>query len=283
MNTDLRLILLIIGCGIILVMLLDAMRRNRQKAKMREQRCAKQRQDSMRKNGQLEDDFDDVLLTADPDDLPRSHRRAAVEEHEPVLRMDAEADSWSEPYADDEPVISSQQTEISPVFDDESTDVAPKTKYIKPIHVVKKPMSKVIVLHVLAEEGYEYEGEGLVEALQDVGLEVNAKGMFEQLDDTDQVLFRLVSAIEPGVFDMRHLDTFATPGVSFLLDLTNAEVDLMHAYERMLDSAHRLTDLLDGQLLDEKYHSINAQIIAGHRHQVLKQQRISHLHTEATV
>lgn len=119
-----------------------------------------------------------------------------------------------------------------------------------------KPVAKpdLIIVHVFAAEGHCYRGYELLQALLSAGLRYSRRGMFHRYADINQpgsILFSLVSAVEPGIFDLATMGNFATPGLTLFLQTAQNE-DPLRALELLLRTAQDLVDDLGGALYDER-------------------------------
>jgi len=74
-------------------------------------------------------------------------------------------------------------------------------------------------------------------------------------------VFSMANMIKPGSFDMRHVDTLRTPGVSFFMTLPGP-LPALDAWDAMLPTAQRLAELLDGSVLDEERNALGRQGVA---------------------
>ena len=67
--------------------------------------------------------------------------------------------------------------------------------------------------------------------------------------------------IKPGSFDMASIQSLETPAIAFFLTLP-APIPALDAWETMLPTADRMSELLNGVLLDESRNALGRQRIA---------------------
>jgi cell division protein ZipA len=126
---------------------------------------------------------------------------------------------------------------------------------------------RIVVLHVMAGEGYVFSGTAVVREAQALGLQLDSNHLLQafpagQANRTPW--FGLASVVSPGVFPPRRLATIETPGVALFMRLPGP-FDGVVVFERMLDTARRLANRLEGQLLDQEHQPVTAQSLADMR------------------
>lgn len=133
----------------------------------------------------------------------------------------------------------------------------------------------MLVISVMARAGEVFAGEAFYDALLDAGFHYGKMKIFhryENVNGTGQKLFSLVSAIEPGTFDIQDIDVIETPGVTLFLsfdELTNP----MSSFELMIRTAKQLAFSLNGELFDIDRERLTLQTIEQYRERVRKYQR----------
>lgn len=114
----------------------------------------------------------------------------------------------------------------------------------------KEAPDHVIAINVMAHEGLTFEGERLVAAIENLGLRFGEMDIFH-FQDGGETQFSLVNMVKPGVFDMNTLAQLRTPGVSLFFQLPCELSNGMDVFEKMLSTAQRLADALNGEVRDE--------------------------------
>lgn len=135
--------------------------------------------------------------------------------------------------------------------------------------------AQVLVLHVMARKGEQFQGPELLEALLDNGLRYGSMEIFhrhEQPDGSGPVLFSLANSVKPGTFDLGAMDEFTTPGVTLFMPLEGLPRPL-DTLSEMVDTARRLAQRLDGELKDETRSALTRQTIEHYRQQVIEYTR----------
>lgn len=121
----------------------------------------------------------------------------------------------------------------------------------------------VIALHVLALEGDRFGGGQILQVLLSSGLQFGDMNIFHRHEEENgqgAVLFSVANAVEPGVFDLDHIDQLRTPGLSFFMEL-GRNVDPVNAFEFMVDSARYASRMLGGQLCDERRSELTPETV----------------------
>lgn len=114
-----------------------------------------------------------------------------------------------------------------------------------------EPESGLISLYVRAHEGKEFSGTTLVKALNSVGMQFGDMAIFHHFGAGElkcqSPVFSAANMFEPGTFDMRRIEAFRTAGVALFLQLPGP-LDGPVAFELLLNTAQRLTELTGGEL-----------------------------------
>lgn len=136
----------------------------------------------------------------------------------------------------------------------------------------------MLVVSVMAKPGESFAGESFYETLLDAGFhygEMKIFHRFENVNGTGQKLFSLVSAIEPGIFNIRNLDELETPGVTLFLTMSKT-TNPMSSFELMIRTAKQLAFSLNGELFDLNRDRLTLQSIEQYREKVRQHQRQFH-------
>ena len=130
--------------------------------------------------------------------------------------------------------------------------------------------SEVIVINVMAREGYVFAGDDLLKVLLGVGLSFGDMNIFHQRLGAGvkaPVLFSVANILNPGTFDLNHMDAFSTTGVSLFLALP-AALNNLEAFEQMLAVARQIQARLDGELKDDHRNVMTAQTMEHYRQRI---------------
>lgn len=113
-----------------------------------------------------------------------------------------------------------------------------------------------IAIYICAQEGDEFEGADLVKALNGVGMYHGNMGIFhhfgEKDDNVEEPVFSAANMFEPGDFDLGKIDRFSTGGVVLFMKLP-VSFDAPSTFDLLLDTASRLSTLLDGELFSDPH------------------------------
>lgn len=132
----------------------------------------------------------------------------------------------------------------------------------------KEPESGLISLYVRAHEGKEFSGTTLVKALNSVGMQFGDMAIFHHFGAGElkcqTPVFSAANMFEPGTFDLRKIEAFRTAGVALFLQLPGP-LDGPVAFELLLNTAQRLTELTGGELYVDPKNLLDPPSIARQR------------------
>ncbi|MFT4563610.1 MAG: cell division protein ZipA [Gammaproteobacteria bacterium] len=122
----------------------------------------------------------------------------------------------------------------------------------------------IIALYVRPAAGQEFAGPAIVGAMNNVGLRFGDMDIFHHFGAGDlrseQPLFSVANMLEPGSFDLRNIDDFATPGLALFLRLPGP-LDGAVTFELFLNTGQRLAEALSGGLYGEPNKLLDALMI----------------------
>lgn len=130
--------------------------------------------------------------------------------------------------------------------------------------------SEVLVVNVMAREGYEFAGDDLLQVLITSGLKFGEMNIFHhhvQGNAKGPILFSVANVLNPGTFDLNNMSEFSTLGISFFLALPTSMKN-MESFELMLAVAQQVKGGLDGELRDDHRNLMTAQTIEHYRQRV---------------
>jgi len=128
---------------------------------------------------------------------------------------------------------------------------------------------EIIMIHVVAKFGNFLGGE-LLDAFNEVHLyhgDMQIFYLYENTDGTGNIMFSVVSAVEPGYFEISKMKNFVTPGITLFFKLTRPNQSIA-AFELMLRTAKKLAMLLNGQLIDENRQLLTMPVIERYRDRI---------------
>ncbi|NRB40035.1 MAG: cell division protein ZipA [Pseudomonadales bacterium] len=128
---------------------------------------------------------------------------------------------------------------------------------------------EILVLNVLSNQ-QPFSGEDLQHILRACDCRFGEMNIFHRYEDKDargQVQFSIVNLVEPGTFNLKDINAFSTPGVSFFLRLPGPK-DPVEAYNCMVEVAQCLVRNLDGVLKDEMHSAVTEQTIEHNRQRI---------------
>lgn len=122
---------------------------------------------------------------------------------------------------------------------------------------------RIVSLYVAAKAGTKLRGQDIVVAAEKAGLTFGHMDVFHRLVDgrpEQGPVFSVANIIKPGSFDMASIGELETPAIAFFLTLP-APLSALDAWDTMLPAAQRMSELLDGVVLDEERNALGRQRI----------------------
>ena len=129
---------------------------------------------------------------------------------------------------------------------------------------VDESFEKIVTLYVAARAGQALRGPDIVVAAEKAGLSYGHMQIFHRLVEGHPErgpVFSVANIKKPGSFDMATIQELETPAIAFFLTLP-APMTALDAWEKMLPTAQRMAELLDGVVLDEQRNALGRQRIA---------------------
>jgi len=255
MEAMVRVALLVFGALVLMAILLDGIKRNREKAAYM-RRIDLDLPPQERLNVFSDDEREALMMHAMQVGAAVEPSRSepamvAVEEVEPVIEIEE---------AVEEPVV--QMVEVKPEVQ------------VKPAEPVKKAKSAIqpslLMLSVMAKNKGVFSGKAIVESMHLMGLELDRNGIFQRFANGQPqqgVQFCVVQAVEPGTFDKFTLDRLVTPGLTLFLSLPGPRSP-MHAFDEMLRAARTLASRLGGDLKNEERDNLSNHNLQEYRERV---------------
>ncbi len=123
---------------------------------------------------------------------------------------------------------------------------------------------KIVTLYIAARAGEKLRGPDIVVAAEKAGMTYGHMNVFHRLVDGHPErgpVFSVANIMKPGSFEMAEIHALETPAIAFFLTLP-APIQALDAWEKMLPTAQRMAELLDGVVLDEQRNALGRQRIA---------------------
>ena len=138
--------------------------------------------------------------------------------------------------------------------------------------------NKIVQINLIAKQGDKYSGPAILAACKEVGLIAGDMQIFHRYasDARKKVQFSMASLVEPGVFPLKSMDGFSTPGLVLFCQLPGPG-DSLAIFSDMLYTAQRLLATLGGELRDETHSALTKQTIEHIRSQILEHRRLVQL------
>lgn len=128
----------------------------------------------------------------------------------------------------------------------------------------REDFDKIVTLYVAARSGQVLRGPDIVVAAEKAGLSYGYMSIFHRLLDgraDSAPIFSVANIKKPGSFEMAEIQSLETPAIAFFLTLP-APIAALDAWEKLLPTAQRMAELLEGVVLDESRNALGRQRIA---------------------
>jgi cell division protein ZipA len=124
----------------------------------------------------------------------------------------------------------------------------------KPAPIPRKPAGpspdKIITLFLLARDNHIINGAELLQAAVSTGMEYGDMSIFHRVQEgSERAVFSLANAAKPGHFERDEWNTFETSGVALFMALPGP-LNALDAWDSMLATARRMSEILNSDLLD---------------------------------
>jgi cell division protein ZipA len=121
------------------------------------------------------------------------------------------------------------------------------------------PPEKIVTLFIQAADQKVIAGVDLLQIALKTGMELGDMDIFHrQADGSDTPIFSMANALRPGYFDKDAWNTFETRALVIFLTLPGPMLAL-DAWDAMLATAKRITDVLHAELNDDEHQPLNRQ------------------------
>jgi cell division protein ZipA len=119
-----------------------------------------------------------------------------------------------------------------------------------------------------------FTGEAIKQAMQETGMQLSEMEIYQRFasDGSRKVLYNIASMVNPGIFPVKSMADFSTPGLTLFSQLPGP-VDGMMIFSDMLYTAERLAAMLHGDLQDESHSTLGKQTIEHMRERILEHKR----------
>ncbi len=131
----------------------------------------------------------------------------------------------------------------------------------KRVSQLRQP-DKIVSLFVRRKEERRINGSELLDAAVKAGLSFGEMNIFHRIHEGDErPVFSMANLTPPGHFDASAWNVFDSPGVALFITLP-APVSALDAWDAMLATGRRISELLDAELQDDTKCVLTRQRIA---------------------
>jgi len=119
--------------------------------------------------------------------------------------------------------------------------------------------SKIVTLHVVAPSEQLIPGDHLLDLFERRGYHYGEMNIFHSMHNGTTV-FSIAKMIEPGYFDINHIESFDTPGITLILQLPGP-VPADVSFEVLVSEAFEMANELGAAVLDERRSTLTKQTV----------------------
>jgi cell division protein ZipA len=118
---------------------------------------------------------------------------------------------------------------------------------------------RIVSLFLLARDNHVITGAQLLEAAVKTGMDFGEMSIFHRsVEGDNRPVFSLANASKPGHFDRSAWHEFETGALVLFTTLPNP-MPALDAWDAMLATARRMSELLGGELHDDDHHPFSRQ------------------------
>jgi len=119
--------------------------------------------------------------------------------------------------------------------------------------------TKIVTLHVVAPQNNLIDGQQLLDAFDRRGYHYGDMNIFHSMHN-DITVFSIAKMVEPGFFDIDDIESFATPGITLILQLPGP-VPADVSFEVLISEAFELANELNANVLDGDRNTLSKQTL----------------------
>ena len=126
------------------------------------------------------------------------------------------------------------------------------------------PTDTVLVLNVLARDGTSLSGNSINSVAHANDMIFGEMNIYHRMDANNVPVFSLINMVKPGSFDPATIHDLETPGISLFLQLPGPS-DPSGAYDDMLQTAYRMSEMLEARLCDRNRQPLTESVADKYR------------------
>ena len=135
------------------------------------------------------------------------------------------------------------------------------------------PPDKIMTLFLLARDNHMINGAELLQAAVNTGMEYGEMNIFHRVPEgSERAVFSLANAAKPGYFERDEWNTFETSGLALFMALPGP-LNALDAWDSMLATARRMSEILNADLLDDEHSPFTRQREAQVREEMREYER----------
>ncbi|AMG29937.1 cell division protein ZipA [Grimontia hollisae] len=192
---------------------------------------------------------------------------------------DADVDLEKTPQTVEKPVVDSPDVETGltkEVAEDAKLLHSELVETVEPIaeemveDAPKEPEQQVLIMNVQASNNAEFNGEELINCLEQHGMIFGEMEIFHRHADlagTGKVLFSAANMFNPGSFPLATIHQFTTPGITFFMTLP-CYGEAEQNFKLMLQTAQQVADQLGGLVTDDNRNMMTPQRLDSYREKI---------------
>lgn len=279
MQLDLREFLFLAGVIVIIIIMIDGVRRmrlSRNQIQQGEKEASDGYSHELPRGGARKVDLEDLVLGDEVDMAEMDNeieQPASIVIHERDLIMESTAYTGSVsavravraiPKESDIPVDADEWTE------EVAAEINDHLDHEQP------PAEEIVVITVIAKKGESFSGNSILTAAKQAGLKHGEMNIFHRYEQGGLgkrgYLFSMANVLEPGSFNLQEIHKMRTPGVCFFLNLPGPKKSVL-AFELLVDTARKMAKFLGGELQDGRRNAMTTKSLEQLRQKVVDFER----------
>ncbi len=170
-------------------------------------------------------------------------------------------------------------TDVTPETLDWLDDLQVETTEREEAKLPRGEESHVFVLNVVSDAEAGFSGRDILQILLACDLRFGDMDFFHRHEESagrGAIQFSVANMMNPGMFDIDDMDALKTKGLMFFVTLPGPE-DMLKAFDYMYETAKAVSKNLGGTVLDETRSAVTRQSLEHMRQQIRELERRLHL------
>jgi cell division protein ZipA len=129
---------------------------------------------------------------------------------------------------------------------------------------------RLLIISIVAAAGGHFSGRALINGFDNNRLRIGLHEIYHRMtihSGREHSVFGVANMVKPGTFPAADMENFTTPGVTLFLELPGP-FDALEAFDDFVQTAERLAVELGGELRDQQHRVLTHQVLMHWRESV---------------